>query len=97
MHPFKIANKSNFQSGKRPMNGWTLALCSGDDVPCFLYIIHGTVFFNNSLDVNVLPPLRRNQRISLPKKKVRCFGEQNTISWTGNVTKIVIQPNWRYL
>ena len=22
---------------------------------------------------------------------------QNAISWTGNVTKIVIQPNWRYL
>ena len=22
---------------------------------------------------------------------------QNAISWTGNVTKVVIQPNWRYL
>ena len=22
---------------------------------------------------------------------------QNAISWTGNVTKIVVQPNWRYL
>ena len=21
----------------------------------------------------------------------------NAISWTGNVTKVVIQPNWRYL
>ena len=51
------------------MNGWTLALCSGDDVPCFLYIIHGTVFFNNSLDVNVLPALRRNQRIDWANAK----------------------------
>lgn len=22
---------------------------------------------------------------------------KNAISWTGNVTKVVIQPNWRYL
>ena len=22
---------------------------------------------------------------------------QNAISWTGNVTKVVVQPNWRYL
>ena len=22
---------------------------------------------------------------------------QNSISWTGNVTKVVVQPNWRYL